>query len=53
VLTRDKNVLKGDRLTYNLATGKSAISGGGAAAKSGGKDRVRALFVPDGAKDKP
>jgi lipopolysaccharide export system protein LptA len=49
VLTRGQNVLKGDKLDYNFATGKSVITGGvsaqGADGKSGG--RVRALFVPD------
>lgn len=50
VLTRGKNVLKGDKLTYNLDTGKSVITGGAQATtpKNGkGKDRVRALFIPD------
>ena len=48
VLTRGKNVLKGDQLVYNLNTGKSVISSSGAAvsAKTGKKERVRALFVP-------
>lgn len=48
VLTRGKNVLKGDTLTYNFTTGKSKISGGNVASpagKNGG--RVRALFVPE------
>lgn len=49
VLTRDKNVLKGSRLEYSMATGKSLLTGGANAAtldggKSGG--RVRGLFVP-------
>lgn len=52
VLTRDKNVLKGSKLTYNLATGKSEIIGG-VDIKKDGQGRVRALFVPDNAKDKP
>lgn len=48
VLTRDKNVLKGDKLTYNFATGKSVITGGTQAAPEGGKkERVRALFIPE------
>jgi len=47
VVTRGKNVLKGDRLTYNLATGKSVVSSKGAATDTTGKkQRVRALFVP-------
>jgi len=45
VLTRDKNVLKGTQLTYNLKTGKSVLGSGGAATGSGG-GRVRGLFVP-------
>ncbi len=49
VLTRGKNTLKGDQLTYNFGTGRSLISSAGAAK---GKERVRALFVPDNAKGK-
>ena len=48
VLTREKNVLKGDHLTYNIATGKSVITGGKQDENKG--RRVRALFVPDKAK---
>ncbi len=46
VLTRDQNVLKGDMLTYNLASGQSKVTG---AATAAGKSpaRVRALFVPE------
>lgn len=49
VLTREKNVLKGDRLEYNLATGKSNLTAGGTAAEQGGpqKGRVRGYFVPE------
>lgn len=52
-LTRGKNVLKGNQLTYNFATGRSVISGGAVAAEgaSKGKERVRALFVPDDKKE--
>lgn len=49
ILTRDKNVLKGTQLTYNLKTGKSVLSAGGGtgvAAGSGG-GRVKGLFVPN------
>lgn len=43
-LTRDKNVLKGTKLVYNLQTGRSVLTGG---ASSGTKGvRVRGLFVP-------
>lgn len=54
VLTRGQNVLKGDKLTYNFATGKSVITGGGGASQPNGKkgERVRALFVP-GSESKP
>lgn len=45
VLTRDKNVLKGTQLTYNLKTGKSVLGSGGGAAGAGG-GRVKGLFVP-------
>lgn len=41
-LTRDKNILKGTKLHYNLATGRSVLSAEGAS--SGG--RVHGLFVP-------
>lgn len=43
VLTRDKNVIRGNRLVLNLTTGKSKVEGGTSA--SGG--RVRGLFVPN------
>jgi lipopolysaccharide export system protein LptA len=49
VLTRGKNVLKGDKLVYNFETGKSVVSSN--APKAGGdkskSERVRALFVPE------
>jgi lipopolysaccharide export system protein LptA len=47
VLTRGKNVLKGDKLVYNFATGVSTVTGGGSEQTAGGKQRVRALFVPE------
>lgn len=49
VLTRDKNTLKGDHLVYNFASGKSTLSSGvSSVIKDGlGKQRVRALFVPE------
>lgn len=43
-LTRDKNVLKGTKLVYNLKTGRSVLTGGASATTGGG--RVRGLFVP-------
>jgi lipopolysaccharide export system protein LptA len=48
VLTRGKNVLKGDSLVYDFATGKSVLNSPQhtpAGVGSGG--RVRALFVPE------
>lgn len=44
VLTREKNILKGSTLNYNLTTGRSVLTGGGS------KGRVHGLFVPSGAK---
>jgi len=43
VLTRDNNVIRGNRLLLNLATGRSKVEG--IVGKSGG--RVRGLFVPN------
>jgi lipopolysaccharide export system protein LptA len=47
-LTRDKNVLKGTNLVYNMATGRSVLTGGVNAQGTG--NRVRGLFVPSGEK---
>lgn len=50
VLTRGQNVLKGSALEYNLATGKSLLSGGASATVDGKPapgGRVKALFVPE------
>lgn len=50
VLTKDKNTLKGDRLTYDFSTGRSVLNSGQIQdnqANNKGKQRVRALFVPD------
>jgi lipopolysaccharide export system protein LptA len=46
LLTRDKNVLKGTKLDYNLKTGRSVLVGGA----SVGGGRVHGLFMPDSAK---
>lgn len=49
VLTREKNVLKGSELEYNLVTGRSLVTGsGGVGVTTGGESggRVRGLFVP-------
>ncbi len=43
VLTRGSNVIRGQRLVVNLATGKSTVDGGGAVQ---GRQRVRAVFTP-------
>lgn len=42
-LTRGKNVLKGTKLVYNLATGRSVLTGGQSNQPG---SRVRGLFVP-------
>jgi len=47
VLTRGKNVVKGDRLDVDRNTGVSVVSVNQAANEAGRKDRVRALFVPE------
>lgn len=44
VLSQDQNVLKGDRLVINLATGESRFDNTGTSAAGGG--RIRALFMP-------
>ena len=44
VLTRGENVIRGDRLVLDLATGQTRVDGGESGPRSGG--RVRSLFVP-------
>ncbi len=48
VLTREKNILKGTQLTYNLKSGKSVLSGSALSTDgtTTGSGRVRGLFVP-------
>lgn len=47
-LTRDKNILKGSKLEYNLATGRSIVTGGPAVAgQKSNSGRVKGLFVPN------
>ncbi len=52
MLTRGKNILKGETLTYNLDTGRSVLGAsdnvidGQQGVKSGG-GRIKALFVPE------
>jgi lipopolysaccharide export system protein LptA len=49
VLTRGKNVLKGEHLVYNLDSGQSElIAGNGKPAEGKTSGRVHALFVPGG-----
>ena len=43
LLTREKNVLKGTKLTYNMATGRSVLQ---SARGTKGSGRVRGLFLP-------
>lgn len=45
VLTKEKNIIKGSHLTYDMKTGKSKIIGG-----DNNKNRVRGLFVPEDSK---
>lgn len=54
VLTRGENIVKGEALQYDLATGRSRILGAGVTAESlktgegsGQKGRVRGRFVPE------
>lgn len=54
VLTRGKNVLKGEAVTYNFDTGRSIMQSQavGTPSKDGsGRQRVRALFVPENKKE--
>lgn len=48
VLTREQNILKGSELEYNLATGRSIVTGSGAtvSGQKTGNGRVRGVFVP-------
>lgn len=45
-LTRQGNVLKGTKMVYNLATGRSVLVGAAGGENSAGTGRVRGLFVP-------
>ena len=47
VLTQGKNVVKGDRLDVDNNTGVSVVSVTEAPAAGSGRQRVRALFVPE------
>jgi len=57
ILTRGKNILRGNALVYNLETGHSILSTGDSKGNSSkGNQRVRGVFVPNqeesGAKEK-
>ncbi len=45
VLIRGENIIRGDRLEMDLATGQSRVLSAGV--ESGGEGRVKALFVPN------
>jgi lipopolysaccharide export system protein LptA len=47
IITRNKNVLKGSGLTYNLKTGRSEMKGDVNAGDKTGSGRVRGVFVPE------
>jgi lipopolysaccharide export system protein LptA len=47
VLTQGENLVRGERLEMNLATGESKITGGTGAGQSDGSGRVKGLFVPE------
>ncbi|MBL27541.1 MAG: hypothetical protein CMM50_08350 [Rhodospirillaceae bacterium] len=54
VLTRDDNIIRGERLVLDLESGKSRIESPNAPGTTTGADgRVRALFLPQNAKEKP
>ncbi len=47
ILTRGKNVLKGNSLVYNIVTGKSQLMSDRESKDGKSKGRVQGLFVPD------
>jgi lipopolysaccharide export system protein LptA len=52
-LTRDKNILKGTALEYNLMTGRSVLTGGNNQVNGKPDGRVRSVFVPQQDPAKP
>jgi lipopolysaccharide export system protein LptA len=46
VLTKDKNVMRGQQLVVNLITGQAVLDGGQGTEPGQGKRRVQALFSP-------
>jgi lipopolysaccharide export system protein LptA len=47
ILTRDKNILRGTSLVYNLETGHSVLTNKGGAASGVNGGRVHGLFIPN------
>jgi len=47
VLTREKNILRGTALEYNLATGRSVLTNGSKVVSGKNDGRVRGVFVPN------
>lgn len=45
-LTSGKNIVKGQKMVYNIKTGQSKMTSGSGAGSSGKKERVRGVFVP-------
>ncbi len=46
VLKKDKNIVRGTALVYNMKTGKSTVSSGGTTQSGSSGGRVKGLFVP-------
>ena len=46
ILTRDKNILRGKSVEYNLDTGRSILTYKGGEPNAKGDNRVRGVFVP-------
>jgi lipopolysaccharide export system protein LptA len=53
ILTREKNILRGTALEYNLNTGRSVLTNTGNAAKGTSSGRVRGVFIPADDTSKP
>jgi lipopolysaccharide export system protein LptA len=47
ILTRDKNILRGTALEYNLETGRSLLTNGNNVVTGKSDGRVRGVFVPN------
>lgn len=46
ILTRDKNILRGKSVEYDLATGRSVLTNKGGDPAAKGDNRVRGVFLP-------